>query len=183
MSFYVYQYLREDKTPYYVGKGSKNRINESHAPWVELPPVEQREIVEEGLTEEEAWTKENELIRHYGRIIDGGILKNIKLNKWTRKSGWKHSEEAKKKISEGNTGKVRSLVQKKNYKGTKTIEHTEKIRKANLGRKNSKERNLKIQETMKKKRWYTNGIDAVFCDIDSQLKGYILGRKIKNVMA
>jgi hypothetical protein len=33
--FYVYQYLTEEGLPYYIGKGSYDRINESHAPWSE----------------------------------------------------------------------------------------------------------------------------------------------------
>ena len=35
--FYVYQYLTSEGNPYYIGKGSKDRINESHSPWVEIP--------------------------------------------------------------------------------------------------------------------------------------------------
>ena len=31
--FYVYQHLDEEGTPFYIGKGSKDRINESHLPW------------------------------------------------------------------------------------------------------------------------------------------------------
>jgi hypothetical protein len=73
--------------------------------------------------------------KKYGRKIDGGILENIKLTRWVAQAGWKHSEEAKQRISEKNTGKIRSEQHKQNYRKPKTIEHSEKIRQANLGRK------------------------------------------------
>ena len=59
--------------------------------------------------------------------------------------GWKHSTEAKRKISKGNKGKKRTPEQLKNYKGTVTAEHKEKVRQANLGRKDSPERREKIR--------------------------------------
>lgn len=128
--FYVYQYLREDRTPFYIGKGSKNRINESHSPWIEMPPVEYRKIIKDNLSEKDAFDLELELIKQYGRKIDGGILENKKLTRWVSQSGWKQSEETKKIISEKNTGKVRTLEHKENYSKPKTKEHSEKIKEA-----------------------------------------------------
>lgn len=128
--FYVYQYLTKDGIPFYIGKGSKDRINESHAPWIDIPAKEYRQYIKTGLSEVEAFDLEIELIKKYGRKIDGGILENIKLSRWVAQAGWTHSEEAKQKISKKNTGKVRTEEQRKNYKGTKTAEHAEKVRQA-----------------------------------------------------
>jgi hypothetical protein len=145
--FYVYQYLREDGTPFYIGKGSKNRINESHLPWIEIPSIEFREIITSNLTESEAFDLELNLIKKYGRKIDGGILENKKINRWVAQAGWTHSEETKQKISEKNTGKIRTEEHKENYKKPKTKEHAEKIRQANLGRKDSIERREKNRQS------------------------------------
>lgn len=144
--FYVYQYLTEENIPFYIGKGSKNRINESHLPWIEVPPIEFRQIIAENLTEKEAYDIELELIKKYGRKVDGGILENIKVNRWSCKSGWKHSEETKQMISEKNTGKIRTDEQKKNYKKPKSKEHAEKIRQANIGRKDDADRREKNRQ-------------------------------------
>jgi hypothetical protein len=178
-NFYVYQYLNEDGTPFYIGKGSKNRINESHAPWINLPPIDRRIVIRDNLTENEAFDLELELIKKFGRKIDGGILENIKITRWVAQSGWNHSEETKKKISEKNTGKIRTKEHIENYKKPKSKEHIEKNRQANLGRISDKTRNFKIKESMKIKRWYTDGKNSVFCEPGNQPKNYSPGRILR----
>ena len=114
-----------------------------------MPPKERRIIIKDELSNEEAKTLEGELISKYKRKIDGGILDNIKINQWACAVGWKHSDEAKRKISEGNRGKKRTPEQLKNYKGTITQEHKEKIRLANIGRPYDPIRSAKISATLK----------------------------------
>jgi hypothetical protein len=78
--YYVYLYLREDRTPYYVGKGSGKRINQKHrfsdGKFLPLPPVDRRVIIKYFNDEEECFLFEEWLIEFYGRKIDGGILNN-----------------------------------------------------------------------------------------------------------
>jgi hypothetical protein len=145
--FYVYQYLTEDGTPYYIGKGTGNRMNVKHL--VELPPIERRVVVKDGLTNDEAKAFEKELITKYGRKVDGGILDNIKINQWACHTGWKHTDETKRKISEANTGLLRTDAQKQNYKKPKSAEHASNISKARTGVSRSEETKLRISETMK----------------------------------
>ena len=81
--YYVYLYLREDRTPYYVGKGSGKRINQRHrlngGKFLPLPPLDRRVIIKYFDYEDECFLFEEWLIEFYGRKIDGGILieKNI----------------------------------------------------------------------------------------------------------
>jgi len=148
MEFYVYQYITESGTPYYIGKGSGRRMHVEHTKTT-LPPLERRIIIKDGLTNEEAKRLEGELIAKYGRKADGGILDNIKINQWACAVGWTHSEESKRKISEKNKGKIRTEVHKANYRKPKTAEHAEKIRQANLGRPYDPVRAAKISATLK----------------------------------
>jgi hypothetical protein len=176
MSFYVYQYLTEDGIPYYIGKGSGNRMNVKHST-VALPIKERRMIIQSGLTNNEAKQLEAELITKYKRKVDGGILDNIKINQWACAVGWKHSEETKQKISKSNLGKVRTTEQRRNYTGPKTKEHAEKIRQANLNRLDDG-RYLKISATKSKQRWFTNGKTTVMVEPGQEPIGFVPGRKL-----
>ena len=89
--FYVYHWLREDGTPYYVGKGQTNRAFEKRRKY--RPPVNRIKIIKENLTEKQALDLEMKEIKKYGRKDLGtGILRN----KTEGGDGWTHSEETKK---------------------------------------------------------------------------------------
>lgn len=172
--FYVYKYVSENGTPYYIGKGKGTRIREKHL-YTIVPPINQRIIIEENLTETQAFELEHILIKKYKRKLDGGLLDNIKINQWACTSGWKHSNDAKQKISKGNTGKVRSLEAKEKYKQPKTKEHAEKIRQANIGRL-ADNRYEKVSKTKSKQRWYNNGTITRMFIPGQEINGFILGR-------
>ena len=176
--FYVYQYITEDGLPFYIGKGSKNRINESHAPWIQIPLPKYRLIIKDNLTEKEAFDLEISLIKKYGRKIDGGILENKKISRWVAQVGWKHSEKTKEKISKGNTGKFRTEEQKKNYRKPKSTEHADKIRQANLNRPNDG-RYKKIGAIKSKQRWYNDGKRSIMRVPGTEPAGFILGRLVE----
>jgi len=105
--FYTYAYLREDGTPYYIGKGTRRRIHSTNhrAP---VPPKERRLILKDNLTEEAAFRHEKYMIGLYGRKDLGtGILINMSEG-GEGDSGYKHSKERREKMSKALKGRPKS---------------------------------------------------------------------------
>ena len=98
--FYTYAYLREDRTPYYIGKGCGKRIYDNKGKPCGKPKDKSRVIfLKQNLTEEEAFKHEIYMIAVFGRMDLGtGILHN-KSNGGEGPSGFIHSEESKRKMS------------------------------------------------------------------------------------
>jgi hypothetical protein len=166
--YYTYAYLREDKTPYYIGKGKGKRIYNKMNGDIRPPKDKSRIIfLKKNLTEEEAFKHEIYMIDVFGRKDLGtGILRN-RTNGGEGASGVLVNEETRKKLSEmrvgeknPNYGKKMTEEQKQKIsekrKGMKlTEEHKDKIRQRmmgntwNLGRKLSDETKQKVGEAQK----------------------------------
>ena len=163
--FYTYAYLREDRTPYYIGKGSGRRYYSRKKTDVKPPKDKTRIILlKQNLTEEEAFKHEIYMIALFGRKNLGtGIL----LNRTDGGQGSSNfSEEALKKISEASknriysektrrkksksmTGKFHSEETKQKIKESKkniSKETREKISKHSKGRLHTEETKEKIRQ-------------------------------------
>jgi len=186
MEYYTYAYLREDKTPYYIGKGNGNRAYRRRYKGIKPPKDKSRIIVlKQNLTEEEAFRHEVYMIAVFGRKDLGtGILHNrtnggegssgaIRSDEWKRKQRERtRSEETRKKISESNKNPSKE-TRKKMSEAKKNIsdETRKKISERNKNpseetrRKKSDSQlkyNYKIYSIEESKIYETNNLNA-FC--------------------
>jgi len=83
-NYYTYAYLREDRTPYYIGKGKGNRAyvkhwrSKSKSGYFSPPEKDKILILKNNLTEEQAYRHEMYIISILGRKDLGtGILRNM----------------------------------------------------------------------------------------------------------
>jgi len=174
MHYYTYAYLREDKTPYYRGKGQGKRIY-SKQKYIKPPKDKSRVIyLKQNLTEEQAFKHEIYMIDVFGRIDLGtGILHN-RTDGGDGASGLIHSKESRRKISvatKGNTyclGITRSEETRKRMSEAKkgntnclgrilSEEHRRKISDANKDKTFSEEHRRKIGVASKGTKWWNDG--------------------------
>jgi hypothetical protein len=145
--YYTYAYLREDRTPYYIGKGQGNRAYRRNKKDIKPPKDKSRIIfLKQNLTEEESFKHERYMIAVFGRKDLGtGILHN-RTDGGDGTSGLIHSEETKIKLSESHKGE-------KNHNYGKTFSEETKIKlsEAHKGRTHSEESRRNMSESHKGK--------------------------------
>ena len=168
--FYTYAYLREDGTPYYIGKGKGKRAFEDRSRHVSVPPRERILFLKTNLTEEEAFKHEIYMIAVFGRknigtgilwnFTDGGegtsnpsqetrvLIGSGKRGKPGSNKGKQLSEETKKKMSDFQKNRTKHPMSGK----THSEETKKKMAEAALksGRKPSFEGRSHSEETKKK---------------------------------
>ena len=173
--YYVYSYLREDNSPYYIGKGTKGRAYASANHRIKAPKDRSRiHILKDNLTEKEAYELEKLYILMFGRIdLETGILRNLS-DGGEGPVGYKTTPEQRRKIALSRMGEKhplygvspseetrekQSLVMKgrfvgdKNpmYKQTHTEENRKKISDRHKGIPKTEEHKRKISEANKGK--------------------------------
>lgn len=172
--FYTYMWLREDGTPYYIGKGSGRRAYRWHkAHGCVLPD---RVVIYPAESEAEAFEAEIALIWYYGRKDLGtGCLRNLtnggenppkctpesyrkRVETIIKNGGFKHSDESKSKISathknkvvkESTKEKLREVWDKRKNSGVEIKVGSDK---PFLGRKHTEEAKRIVSD--KKKLWW-----------------------------
>ena len=156
--YYTYAYLREDGTPYYVGKGKGDRAYRKVGKPCATPKDKSKIIyLKTNLTEEQSFNHEKYMIFILGRKDLGtGILLN-KSDGGEGASGCIPSEETRRKRSAKMKGENNPLYGKRGkdsprYGKKHTQETKDKIRKSLQGNVISEETRIKISEKNKLNR-------------------------------
>jgi len=170
MEYYTYAYLREDGTPYYIGKGKYHkgykyhRMSQKHTCGV--PPQNRRIVLKDYLSLEDSIKHEEYMIDLYGLICDGtGILRNfVRDSRGGSRKGRKLSEETKQRMSLAmkkrwekgcyDNEEYRNKISESNRNSPRVVKHSEetktKISKSAKGRQQSEETRRKRSESVKR---------------------------------
>jgi hypothetical protein len=174
MEYYTYAYLREDGTPYYIGKGKGRRAFLKHGTF--FPPSKERILfLKKNLTEEQSFKHEIYMIAVFGRKdLETGILHNKtdggdgcsgKImtekdieNRRKGRLGKPLSESHKRKIAEANRGTPKTMTEKRKQSD---IEKGLRSRGKLVGDKNPTKRpevKKKISDSCKGRKPWNKGI-------------------------
>ena len=174
MKYYTYAYLREDGTPYYIGKGRGRRAFLKHGTF--FPPSKERILfLKKNLTEEQSFKHEIYMIAVFGRKdLKTGILHNKtdggdgcsgKImtekdieNRRKGRLGKPLSESHKRKIAEANRGTPKTMTEKRKQSD---IEKGLRSRGKLVGDKNPTKRpevKKKISDSCKGRKPWNKGI-------------------------
>ena len=169
--YYTYAYLRENGTPYYVGRGCGRRVYENHkrrsGKFVPVPPRDRILILKSELTFEESVRHEAYMIAILGRKdLKTGILVNMSEGGEGNK-GHKHSEET-------------LLLMSKQRKGKKKSEEwKQKISQSHIGIGHSPESRALMSKIHTGKKWWVNKEGNTTYSFNPPDNSYIRGRKWK----
>ena len=156
-TYYTYAWLREDMTPYYIGKGIRNRAYCPHRrgdTYMSPPPRDRVLFLKKNLAEFDAYKHENYIISILGLKSEGGILINMSYG------------------GEGSSGRVLSEETK------------EKIRQKNKNKKLTKEHRKKVSQQVSQRRWWNDGMGdkhTIECPGDGWVLGRLYSRKLSDV--
>lgn len=142
---YVYAYLREDGSPYYIGKGVGKRYKDPHN--VVVPPIGRIQFIKNQLTDQEAIALEIELIAKYGRKDLGtGILRNLTDG---GEGMLNPSPSVRKKLSNAKLGKLPNNYGKKYISGPSELKSLSKQGEKNsmFGKSHNEESKKRIGES------------------------------------
>jgi hypothetical protein len=118
--------------------------------------------------------------------ISRALLGNTNCAGHQNSLGHKMTDESRRRISEGNKGKVRTAEMRERYAASKrgipkTVEHRQKLSEANIGKVRSDESKNKASETLSRLKWWNNGVFQVRTEErppgDEWLPGRLLRKK------
>ena len=179
--FYTYAYLREDKTPYYIGKGQGNRAYNKNRRV--RPPRDKSRIIflKKNLLEEEAFKHEIYMIAVFGRKDLGtGILHNrTNGGEGTSNHGTpEQRSEIARKSQANRTSEQRSEIAKK-FQANKTPEQRSEIakkRQANLTPEQKEEFARRMSELNKGIKWWNDNCGNFKRSVECPGGGWVRGR-------